>query len=410
MSTEWEEVTLESLGRIVTGKTPPTSVAEYYGGNIPFITPSDFDGRRYIDKTGRLLTNGGAKVVSGSLIPKNSVMVSCIGSDMGKSALSVKESVTNQQINSIIVNAENDPLFIYYNLSHRKDEIRASASGSAQPILNKSSFGRMAIRRPSLKVQTAIAHILGTLDDKIELNRKMNETLESMARALFKSWFIDFDPVRAKMDGRWKKGQSLPGLPAELWDLFPGQLTGSLEVVPDGWTESPLADLCDLPYGKNLPTSDLMDSGYPVYGAGGVIGYYNRSLFKDPTILITCRGNGCGFIHETREEAFVTNNSIAILPKTKSLSRHFLRHRLLTIDRSPVVTGSAQPQITVTNLSTLRLLVPSSEAILEAFHQSVDPLWQKCLANDIESTSLGYIRDALLPRLISSGLTVRGNQ
>ena len=146
---------------------------------------------------------------------------------MGKSAISPEPCVTNQQINSIIVDSHCEPLFVYYNLSNRKPEIRASASGSAQPILNKSSFGQLPITIPPLPEQRAIAHVLGTLDDKIELNRRMNETLEEMARALFKSWFVDFDPVRAKMEGRWRRGESLPGLPADHYDLFPDRLVPS---------------------------------------------------------------------------------------------------------------------------------------------------------------------------------------
>ena len=97
---------------------------------------------------------------------------------------------------------------------------------------------------PPLAEQRAIAHVLGTLDDKIELNRRMNETLEEMARALFKSWFVDFEPVRAKMEGRWRRGQSLPGLPAEHYDLFPDRLVDSeLGEIPEGWEVKPLSEL-----------------------------------------------------------------------------------------------------------------------------------------------------------------------
>ena len=196
---EWEGKTLDQLGPIFTGKTPSSSHPEYYGCSIPFVTPRDLDGRRRIDTTERYLTEQGANSVSGSRIPAGAIMVSCIGSDMGKSTIADQACVTNQQINSIVVTSADDPLFIYYNLSTRKEEIRANAGGSAQPILNKSAFGKLEIKLPSLPEQRAIAHILGTLDDKIELNRCMNETLEEMARALFKSWFVDFLPVRAKM-------------------------------------------------------------------------------------------------------------------------------------------------------------------------------------------------------------------
>src|SRR2546429_4082809 len=181
---------------------------------MQIVTATDLDGRQTIDTTGRCLTEAGTTAV-GVRIPARSVMVSCIGSDMGKAAVAGRECVTNQQINSIIVEGDNDPLFVYYNLSRRKTEIRHAASGSAQPILNKSAFGRLSIVLPTPREQRAIAHILGDMDDKIELNRRISETLEAMARALFKSWFVDFDPVRAKADGR------STGLPPHVDALFP---------------------------------------------------------------------------------------------------------------------------------------------------------------------------------------------
>ena len=183
MAGEWRETTLNQLGRIITGKTPPSSVPGCFGGSIPFVTPTDFDGRRVIESTGRYLTEQGANVVAGSRIPCRAVMVSCIGSDMGKVAVAGRECITNQQINTIVVESSVDPFYVYYNLSTRKVEIRASASGSAQPILNKSAFGQLDILLPPLDEQRAIAQVLGTLDDKIELNRRMNETLEAIARA-----------------------------------------------------------------------------------------------------------------------------------------------------------------------------------------------------------------------------------
>ena len=230
MSGEWREVNLDQIGRIITGKTPSSRKPEYFGGDIPFITPSDFNGLRRISSTERHLTEQGATAVRGALITGDAVMVSCIGSDMGESAMTVSPCVTNQQINSLIVNPENDPLFIYYNLSNRKGEIRSYASGSAVPILNKSEFGQLRILLPPLPEQQAIAHILGTLDDKIELNRRMNQTLEAMARAIFQDWFVDFGPVRAKLEGQESY------LPPELWELFPDRLVESeLGAIPEGW-------------------------------------------------------------------------------------------------------------------------------------------------------------------------------
>ena len=107
---------------------------------------------------------------------------------------------------------------------------------SAVPGLNREAAHARELHVPEEAQQRDIAHILGTLDDKIDLNRRMNETLEEMARALFKSWFVDYDPVRAKIDGRWRRGESQPGLPADLYDLFPALMAESeLGEIPEGW-------------------------------------------------------------------------------------------------------------------------------------------------------------------------------
>ena len=122
-----------------------------------------------------------------------------------------------------------------------------AGSGGTRNALTKGMIESLEISLPPLPKQRAIAHILGTLDDKIDLNRRMNETLEEMARALFKSWFVNFDPVRAKMEGRWRRGQSLPGLPAEHYDLFPDRLVPSdFGDIPEGWEVQSLGDCFDL--------------------------------------------------------------------------------------------------------------------------------------------------------------------
>ena len=265
MADEWNTITLGDLGRIVTGKTPLTAVEENFGGQIPFVTPSDMDGRKTISTTARYLTETGATSVKGSKIPASSVMVSCIGSDMGKAVIAGRDCVTNQQINSIIVDDHFSSEFVYYNLSTRKDEIRhQAAGGSAQPILNKGDFSRLEITLPPLPVQQRIAHILGTLDDKIELNCRMNATLEAMARALFQSWFVDFDPVRAKLDGR-----KPAGLDAATAALFPDSFQESpMGLIPKGWEVKTIDELAERvamgPFGSDIKISTFVPEGIPV--------------------------------------------------------------------------------------------------------------------------------------------------
>jgi type I restriction enzyme S subunit len=150
---------------------------------------------------------------------------------MGKAAIAAEDCATNQQINALIVESTDDPMYVYYDLSRSKEEIRRVASGSAQPYLNKTAFGKLEIALPPPCKQRAIAAILGALDDKIELNRRMNETLEAIAQAVFKSWFVDFDPVHAKAEGRRPYGMD-----AETAALFPDSFEDSeLGEIPYAW-------------------------------------------------------------------------------------------------------------------------------------------------------------------------------
>jgi type I restriction enzyme S subunit len=243
MLADWQELTLGNLGRIVTGKTPPGSIPGAFGGDIPFVTPSDMDGRKIITTTDRYLTDTGGETIRGSRLPAGAVMISCIGSDMGKAAVAGRDCVTNQQINSIIVDDSFSGEFVYYNLSNRRHELRhQAAAGSAQPILNKGDFSRLEIKVPPLPEQKAIAAVLGALDDKIELNRRMNATLEALARTLFQSWFVDFDPVRAKLDGRQPTG-----LDHTTAALFPNEFEDSeLGSIPKGWNLVSLPEAIDV--------------------------------------------------------------------------------------------------------------------------------------------------------------------
>ena len=166
----------------------------------------------------------------------------------------------NQRLGKILSkrNREICTRYIYYVLcsDEYRHEVLASATGTTVKHTSPNRIQRYRFRLPPLAEQWAIAHVLGTLDDKIELNRRMNETLEGMARALFKSWFVDFEPVGAKMEGRWRRGESLPGLPAELYDLFPGRLVGSeVGEVPEGWEVRALGDTVELLSGGTPRTS-----------------------------------------------------------------------------------------------------------------------------------------------------------
>lgn len=192
---ELKKIHISDIGKIVTGKTPRTSVAENYDGYIPFLTPSDDLSHKSAPKTTKTLTEQGLNEVRNCLLPSRSICVSCIGSDLGKVVMTKEPTVTNQQFNSIIPNKNFNADFVYYFMTLVGRELNyLSKTSTAVPIINKSSFSNYEIEVTDLETQNRIVSILSSIDSKIELNRRINDNLEQ--QALFKSWFVDFEPFR----------------------------------------------------------------------------------------------------------------------------------------------------------------------------------------------------------------------
>lgn len=190
---EWKEYKLGELGTVVTGKTPSLKNPEDWGGDMFFVTPTDYRNyRKYVDGSERKLSDIGVKRLANKILPPYSVLVTCIGSDMGKVVITKDPCITNQQINSIIPNESVDPHFLYYTLINSYDVLRVmGGDGTAVPIVNKRDFENIKIEIPPLKEQKRIASILSSLDDKIDLLYQENKTLEAMAETLFRKWFIE---------------------------------------------------------------------------------------------------------------------------------------------------------------------------------------------------------------------------
>ncbi len=176
---EWKTIQVADIGRIVTGKTPKTSVLEYYEGTIPFLTPSDDMSVKYVRVTKKHLSESGKLSVKNCVLPQNAICVSCIGSDLGKVTITTEETVTNQQINSIIVDESRfDIDFIYYSMLILGKLLNYhSKTSTAVPIVNKNSFSQYTIECPDLETQRKISRLLASLDSKIEENDKINNNL-----------------------------------------------------------------------------------------------------------------------------------------------------------------------------------------------------------------------------------------
>jgi type I restriction enzyme S subunit len=214
--------------------------------------------------------------------------------------------------------------------------------------VSKKRFSDIEVTLPvDINEQRAIAHILGTLDDKIELNRRMSETLEAMGRALFKAWFVDFEPVRAKMEGRWQRGQSLPGLPAHLYDLFPDRLVESeLGEIPEGWEVKRIGDLAEV-FGGSTPRTDRSE-----YWEGGTHHWVtpkDLSALSVPVLLDTER---------KITDAGLSQISSGLLPKGTVLLSSRAPIGYLAIAEVPVAVNQGfiamKPRPGISNLFLLR--------------------------------------------------------
>jgi len=179
---EWEVVTVRDLGEVVTGTTPSTSVNDYWNGKYPFVTPTDFSGDRYVYATERTVTEKGLK--KARAIPRDSVLVVCIGSTIGKVSLAFEECITNQQINAILCKEGINPQYVYYTMALRKDLLRAQAGITAKPIVKKSMFEKFHLPLPSPPEQKKIAEILSTVDTKVELERNEKARLERIKQGM----------------------------------------------------------------------------------------------------------------------------------------------------------------------------------------------------------------------------------
>ena len=295
-------------------------------------------------------------------------------------------------------NCNADTRFLMYALAGL--DISGYLTGSTRPKLTQGNMNSIELRAPPLPQQRAIAHVLGTLDDKIELNRLMNETLEEMARALFKSWFVDFEPVRAKMHGRWRRGESLPGLPAEHYDLFPDRLVPSeLGDIPEGWAVKALGELIELSYGKALRSADRRGGTIPVYGSNGQVGWHDEKLVIGPGIVVGRKGNP-GAVTWAQGDFFPIDTTFYVVPRHASFGLRFLFFALADQNLPSVAADSAVPGLN-RNLAYMNKQLLPDQRVLAEFEEYTRVNFTHRRILEEESRALSAQRDALLPGLVS---------
>jgi type I restriction enzyme S subunit len=317
-----------------------------------------------------------------------------------------------------------DPIYASYYLGDPRvrEWVVRHAHGATMPNLNTGILSALPFVVPPLHEQRAIAHILGTLDDKIELNRRMNETLEAIARALFKSWFVDFDPVRAKSEGRD------PGLPSHLADLFPDSFEDSeLGEIPKGWRVAPIGELATIvggttpstketalwENGRNywatpkdlsaLATPVLLETERRITDAG--LAQIGSGLLPPGTVLLSSRAP-IGYLAIAEVPLAINQGFIAMRP-APGVSNLFLLYWAEWAQEEIVsrANGSTFLEISKSNFRPIPVVAPPQQ-IFESFDQVARPAYSRIVANERETRTLAGLREALLPRLISGELRV----
>jgi type I restriction enzyme S subunit len=296
-----------------------------------------------------------------------------------------------------------DPYYLsaYLNSLHGRKQIKSLNVGSVQSVLNVNIAKKIKIPNHSLEEQKKISRILNILNSKIELNQKMNETLEEIAKTLFKSWFIDFDPVRAKAEGRPS------GLSKEISDLFPDSFEESeLGEIPKGWGLIKVEDIAKVTSGKAPPQREISKSDsspFTIFGGAGPIGFCSKPLEFNKPAIITGRVGTLGKVFFINEECWISDNSILICDA--GLYTSIIFSILNLMDMSALNVGSTQPLVTGKDIKNINLNKPP-KIVLEKFTSFFDLIKSKQSTLEREVYCLIKLRDTLLPKLISGELKI----
>ena len=429
MASEWAKVRLGSLSEVITKGTTPTSLGYRFtetGINYVKSESVTFDG--WIDRSKfARIDSETHNALKRSQLKEGDVLFSMAGIYIGKTAVVPKDILpanTNQAVGIVRLDQTRaHPRFIDYFIRNPSYNLFLNnlVSQSAQPNLNLTEIGNLPIGLPPLAEQKAIASILGALDDKIELNRRMNATLEGMARALFQSWFVDFDPVRAKLDGR--KPEGMDKATAALFpDAFQESEAGQ---IPKGWTIGKIHDCCVQIQNGGTPRRNeprFWDGGNIPWLASGEVrqsiitateGFITEDglaessakwvpAFSTVVALYGATAGQVSFI----SSRLTTNQAVcALIPKKDFAFFNYLTMRCATNEMENKAVGSAQQNISKGIVEETQVVLPPI-TLVERFAELANPLFDRWISNLHQSRTLATLRDTLLPKLLSGELSV----
>ena len=326
-------------------------------------------------------------------------LVVCEGGEPGRCAVwSGPSGIKIQKaLHRIRAKEKFDNHYLYYWFCHAAGTglLDSHFTGTTIKHLTGKAIASLEVPMPPVETQRGMVDVLRTLDDRIALLRETNATLEAIAQALFKSWFVDFDPVYAK-----QQGIAPAGMDDATAALFPdGFEESALGEVPRGWNIQKLESFIELAYGKALKSTDRINGDVPVYGSGGITGFHNTALVNGPSVIVGRKGTVGSLYWEDRP--FFPIDTVFYLRPMKPLT--YCYYLLQTLGLESMNTDAAVPGLNRNNV--YRLLMPvATDLVLDAFDQIVVPLRAAIFRNSEQAQTLATLRDTLLPRLISGQL------
>jgi type I restriction enzyme S subunit len=400
---ELRTVRIGDLGRVVTGKTPPSSRPELFGDLHPFLTPTDIDGfARYIEPT-RFLSPEGRDYQHRLMLPERAVCVVCIGATIGKVCMTGRPSFTNQQINSVVANEnEHDPFFVYHLMTTLRDKLKSNAGGAATPIINKTAFSEIEVHVPPRSMQRRVAGILSAYEELMENCQRRIRLLEAMARALYREWFVHF---------------RFPGCEAvEFVETQFGR-------VPDGWV-LPFANHVDFKEGPGLRNWQYRNEGLPFLNIRTLVDNdidlskvqfldpkeveekYQHFLLREHDHVVSSSGTigRIGTIRAEHLPLMLNTSIIRMRPQGKRMGCWLLKHFMLSEyfqnQAMSFATGAAQANFGPIHLKQMEIIAPDEHNTAE-YERLVAPMELAIMSLARRIQNLRRTRDLLLPRLLS---------